>query len=137
MAVRGRPNPARQMDDSTGFITVRTNETTVAGETNRSFNQDRRRQGTFAGRRNDHIASHCGEKGHWVQTCYELNGYPMGHPRGRFQPGSRSFNNRGQAAGNHMPESSLARTWAVNHVAESSWARPPANSDYRDQIPKC
>ncbi|KAJ6371687.1 hypothetical protein OIU77_002078 [Salix suchowensis] len=55
----------------------------------------------------------------------------MGHPRGRFQPGSgsgsRNFNRGNRPAGNHMAESSWARP-AVNHVAESSWARPPANS---------
>ncbi|KAB5529272.1 hypothetical protein DKX38_019353 [Salix brachista] len=127
MAVRGRPNQARhgRFNRSYGSHEPRSQERQPE-----SFKDDRRRQGTFAGRGRPNC-SHCGENGHWVHTCYELNGYPMGHPRGRFQPGSgsgsRSFNRGNRPAGSHMAESSWARP-AVNHVAESSWARPPANS---------
>jgi len=56
--------------------------------------------------------------GHWFQTCYELNGYPVGHPKAKFNPGSRGFHNRAKPAVNNVAESSWARP-AVNHVAES------------------
>jgi hypothetical protein len=44
--------------------------------------QDRRRTRFGSGRGRPHC-SHCGEMGHWVQTCYELHGYPVGHPKAK------------------------------------------------------
>ena len=37
--------------------------------------------------------SHCGAPGHWIQTCYEIHGYPVGHPKGKnnFGSGPRRF----------------------------------------------
>ena len=44
--------------------------------------------------------------GHWIQTCYELNGYPVGHPKAKFNFGSRGFNNRTKPAVNNVAEGS-------------------------------
>nr|TKS09871.1 hypothetical protein D5086_0000089720 [Populus alba] len=110
MAVRGRPNPVRheRFNRLYGSQEPQSQER----QTN-NFRQDRRRQGTVPGRGRPNC-SHCGEMGHWVQTCYELNGYPVGHPKAKFNPGSRSFHNRARPA--------------MNNVAESSWARPAVNN---------
>jgi len=78
-----------------------------------NFRQDRRRKGTVAGRGRPNC-SDCGEMGHWVQTCYEINGYPVGHPKAKFNLGSRGFHNRARPI--------------MSNVAESSWARPAVNN---------
>ena len=110
MAVRGRPNPGRN---------ERFNRSYGSQERQMyNFRQDRRRQGTVAGRGRP-ICSHYGEMGHWVQTCYELNGYPVGHQKTKFQPGSRGFHNRARPAVHNVAESPWARP-ATNNVAESS-----------------
>ncbi|KAL5777099.1 hypothetical protein ACOSP7_010025 [Xanthoceras sorbifolium] len=67
--------------------------------------QDRRRFGSGRGRPN---CSHCGEMGHWVQTCYELHGYPADHPKAKHNSGSNSgprhFNNNNKTTANHVSE---------------------------------
>ena len=35
---------------------------------------------------------YCHGVGHWVQTCYELHGYPMGHPKANY-PNQAAVNN--------------------------------------------
>ncbi|KAB5539059.1 hypothetical protein DKX38_016592 [Salix brachista] len=85
MAVRGRPNPARHERFNRPYGSQ---EPQSQERQTDNYKQDRRRQGTVAGRGRPNC-SHCGEMGHWVQTCYELNGYPVGHPKAKFQPGSR------------------------------------------------
>ncbi|XP_061957900.1 uncharacterized protein LOC133679348 [Populus nigra] len=50
----------------------------------RRHDQDKRR---FVSRKGRPFCSHCGEPGHWVRTCYELNGYPVGHPKARHNSG--------------------------------------------------
>ncbi|KAI9186226.1 hypothetical protein LWI28_015065 [Acer negundo] len=64
---------------------------------------DRRRFGSGRGRPN---CAHCGEMGHWIQTCYQLHGYPAGHPKAKHNsgPGPRSFNNDHTPAANHVSE---------------------------------
>ncbi|XP_062026475.1 uncharacterized protein LOC133742813 [Rosa rugosa] len=39
-----------------------------------------RRQGSSRGRPH---CTYCGDPGHWVQTCYQLIGYPPGHPKAK------------------------------------------------------
>jgi len=63
------------------------------------FEQDGRRFGPRRGRPH---CSHCGESGHWVQTCYELHGYPAGHPKAKHNSAKR-FNHK--LAANHVSES--------------------------------
>ncbi|KAI9176776.1 hypothetical protein LWI28_007083 [Acer negundo] len=63
--------------------------------------QDRRRFSSGRGRPN---CAHCGEVGHWIQTCYQLHGYPVGHPKARHNtgPSPRRFNNDNTPAANHV-----------------------------------
>jgi len=63
------------------------------------FHQDRRRSGSGRGRP---YCSHCGEVGHWVQTCYELHGYPPGHPKAKYGSGARHTNYHNKSAANHV-----------------------------------
>ncbi|XP_061989596.1 uncharacterized protein LOC133708156 [Rosa rugosa] len=43
-------------------------------------NQDRRRKGSSRGRPE---CTYCGDMGHFVETCYKLIGYPLGHPKNK------------------------------------------------------
>jgi hypothetical protein len=67
----------------------------------RRHDQDKRRFGSRKGRP---FCSHHGEPGHWVQTCYELNGYPAGHPKARHNSGSKRFGNNNRSVANHVSE---------------------------------
>eukprot|EP00258_Populus_trichocarpa_P023045 XP_024439064.1 uncharacterized protein LOC112323807 [Populus trichocarpa] len=67
----------------------------------RKSDQDKRR---FGSRRGRPFCSHCGEPGHWVQTCYELYGYPAGHPKARHNSGSKRFGNNNKSISNHVLE---------------------------------
>ncbi|KAK0596658.1 hypothetical protein LWI29_017803 [Acer saccharum] len=49
--------------------------------------------------------THCGELGHWVQTCYELHGYPASHPKAKFS-GPKRFHNNNRPAANQVTEDS-------------------------------
>ncbi|KAI9173831.1 hypothetical protein LWI28_007225 [Acer negundo] len=62
--------------------------------------QDRKRTGIGRGRP---YCTHCGELGHWVQTCYELHGYPAGHPKAKFT-GSKRFHPNTRPAANHVSD---------------------------------
>ncbi|XP_073260546.1 uncharacterized protein [Populus alba] len=75
----------------------------------RRFEQDRHRFGPRRGRPH---CTHCGEPGHWVQTFYELHGYPAGHPKAKHNS-ARRFNhiNKSETIFNGRP--------ATNHVSES------------------
>ncbi|KAH7565259.1 hypothetical protein JRO89_XS09G0175600 [Xanthoceras sorbifolium] len=66
----------------------------------RRFDADKHR---FGSERRRPQCTHCGELGHWVQTCYELHGYPAGHPKAKYNSGPRQFNNNKSAA-NHVSE---------------------------------
>nr|TKR71392.1 hypothetical protein D5086_0000301660 [Populus alba] len=114
MTVRGRPNLVRHERFNRPYGSQ---EPRLQERQTDNFRQDRRRQGTVAGRGRPNC-SHYREMGHWIQTCYELNGYPVGHPKAKFNPGSRGFHNRTRPAVNNVAESSWARP-AVNNVAES------------------
>nr|TKR99929.1 hypothetical protein D5086_0000187380 [Populus alba] len=69
-------------------------------------NNDRR---NFGPRRGRPQCSHCGDHCHWVQTCYELYGYPTGHPKARNNQGRR-FNGGGGG-----------QRYTANHVAANSF----------------
>ena len=106
MAVRSnnsgsRSIPARseRFDHSYGSHDFRSQE-----RQRENFNpgrQDKRRTGAGRGRPN---CTHCGEMGHWVQTCYALNGYPPGHPKAKPNQGPKQFHNSNRPAANHVSE---------------------------------
>jgi hypothetical protein len=66
------------------------------------FEQDRR---PFGSRRGRPHCSHCGKLGHWVQTCYELHGYPARHPKAKHNLGPKHFSNSNKPVVNHVSES--------------------------------
>lgn len=47
---------------------------------NRRHDQDKRRLGSSRGRPQ---CFHCRDMGHFIDTCYQLHGYPPGHPKAR------------------------------------------------------
>ncbi|KAI9197977.1 hypothetical protein LWI28_007873 [Acer negundo] len=110
MAVRsnnsgGRSIPARsdRFDHSHGSHDFRSQERQPE-----NFNLgrgDRRRTGTGTGRGRPNC-THCGEMGHWVQTCYALNGYPPGHPKAKHNqgPNPKRFHNNNRPTANHVSE---------------------------------
>ncbi|KAI9180399.1 hypothetical protein LWI28_004458 [Acer negundo] len=68
----------------------------------RRFDQDKKRSGYGNGRGRPHC-THCGELGHWVQTCYELHGYPAGHPKAKYNTGGpKRFNHNNRPAANNV-----------------------------------
>ncbi|KAL5789560.1 hypothetical protein ACOSQ2_004448 [Xanthoceras sorbifolium] len=103
MAVRGnnsgsKSTPVRfeRFDSSYGSQDFRSQEKST--EKFSGGRQDRRRAGSGRGRPN---CSHCGELGHWIQTCYELHRYPVGHPKAKHNSGPKRFN---KPAVNHVSE---------------------------------
>ncbi|KAL5785970.1 hypothetical protein ACOSQ2_008362 [Xanthoceras sorbifolium] len=68
----------------------------------RRVDQDRKQTGFGRGRPH---CTHCGELGHWIQTCYELHGYPAGHPKAQFT-GPKRFHNNNRPAANQVTEDS-------------------------------
>ena len=46
----------------------------------RKFDQNKRSSGSFRGRPQ---CAYCGDMGHFVEKCYQLHGYPPGHPKAR------------------------------------------------------
>jgi hypothetical protein len=100
MVVRSKPNPVRHERSNHPYGSQESRSQERQPE---NFRQDRRRHGTGTGRGRPNC-SHCGEMGHWIQTCYELNGYPVGHPKAKFNSGSRGFNNRTKPAVNNVAE---------------------------------
>ncbi|KAL5737921.1 hypothetical protein ACOSP7_030682 [Xanthoceras sorbifolium] len=69
----------------------------VRSQGERSFDQDRRRFGLGRGRPQ---CTHCGEMGHWVQKCFQLHGYPSGHPKAIMNSGPNSNQHKGFSAAN-------------------------------------
>ena len=102
MVVRSKPNPVRHERFNRPYGSQESRSQERQPE---NFRQDRRRHGAGTGRGRPNC-SHCGEMGHWVQTCYELNGYPVGHPKAKFNSGSRGFSNRIRPAVNNVTEGS-------------------------------
>ena len=70
------------------------------------FDQDRRRMGSGRGRPQ---CSYCGDMGHWVQKCFQLHGYPPGHPKARMNLGSNSNRNKSFSAANQVSEADEGR----------------------------
>ncbi|KAK0605442.1 hypothetical protein LWI29_026876 [Acer saccharum] len=102
MAVRSKPNPVRYERSNRPYGSQESRSQERQPE---HFRQDRRRPGAGAGRGRPNC-SHCGEMGHWVQTCYELNGYPVGHPKAKFNSSPRGFSNNKRPAVNNVAEGS-------------------------------
>ena len=46
----------------------------------RRFDKNKRSSGSFRGRPQ---CAYCGDMGHLVEKCYQLHGYPPGHPKAR------------------------------------------------------
>ena len=46
----------------------------------RRFDQNKRNSGSFRGRPQ---CAYCGDMGHFDEKCYQLHGYPPGHPKAR------------------------------------------------------
>ncbi|KAL5797904.1 hypothetical protein ACOSQ2_002724 [Xanthoceras sorbifolium] len=70
----------------------------------RRIDHDKKRSGYGNGRGCPHC-THCGELGHWVQTCYELHGYLAGHPKAKYNTGgTKRFNHNNRPAANHVSE---------------------------------
>ena len=42
--------------------------------------------------------------GHWVQKCFQLHGYPSGHPKTRMHSGPISNHHKGFSAANQVSE---------------------------------
>ncbi|KAL5725615.1 hypothetical protein ACHQM5_008742 [Ranunculus cassubicifolius] len=89
-------------DRSTGTQEFRRNN----GRTDRGYGGRRndQNQRRFGSERKRPHCTHCGEVGHWVQTCYELCGYPMGHPKARNNPNAKLHNNSNGAAANNVSD---------------------------------
>ncbi|KAK0607454.1 hypothetical protein LWI29_015338 [Acer saccharum] len=80
----------------------------------RRIDQDKKRSGYGNGRGRPNC-THCGELGHWVQTCYELHGYPAGHPKAKYNTGGpKRFNHNNKPVGNFNHNNGPA----ANHVSE-------------------
>ncbi|KAI9185245.1 hypothetical protein LWI28_005591 [Acer negundo] len=62
---------------------------------------DKKRPGAGRGRP---LCTHCGELGHWVQTCYALHGYPAGHPRAKYNSGQKYSNSTHRPSANLVSE---------------------------------
>ncbi|XP_040364114.1 uncharacterized protein LOC121049875 [Rosa chinensis] len=69
----------------------------------RRFDQDKRRSGSFRGRPH---CTYCGEMGHFIERCYQLNGYPPGHPKARSGSNSKSNRFKNAPAANQVSEGS-------------------------------
>ncbi|KAL5741828.1 hypothetical protein ACOSP7_028560 [Xanthoceras sorbifolium] len=67
----------------------------------RRYDQDKRRTGSSRGRPQ---CNHCGDMGHFIEKCYQLHGYPLGHPKARQN--SNPNQNR------------LKNTLTANHVSD-------------------
>ncbi|RVW78235.1 Retrovirus-related Pol polyprotein from transposon TNT 1-94 [Vitis vinifera] len=48
--------------------------------------------------------SYYGDMGHWVQKCFQLHGYPPGHPKARMNLGSNSNQNKSFSTANQVSE---------------------------------
>ncbi|KAL6311626.1 hypothetical protein AAG906_027478 [Vitis piasezkii] len=52
---------------------------------------------------------YCGDMGHWVQKCFQLHGYPPGHPKARMNLGSNSNRNKSFSTANQVSEADEGR----------------------------
>ena len=52
---------------------------------------------------------YCGDMGHWVQKCFQLHGYPLGHPKARMNSDSNSNQYKGFSAANQVSEADEGR----------------------------
>ena len=58
----------------------RSNRFYSGSQDSRRFDQNKRSLGSFRGRPQ---CAYCGDMGHFVEKCYQLHGYPLGHPKAR------------------------------------------------------
>ncbi|KAI9162373.1 hypothetical protein LWI28_026651 [Acer negundo] len=110
MAVRSKPNSFKYERSNRQYGSQESRSQEKQPE---YFKQDRCRLGAGAGRGSSNC-SHCGEMGHWIQTCYELNGYPVGHPKAKFNTGPRGFNNKPRPTVNNVAESSSSQVVGIS-----------------------
>ncbi|KAK0577292.1 hypothetical protein LWI29_030858 [Acer saccharum] len=110
MAVRSKPNSFRYERSNRPY---RSQDSRSQEKQPEFFKQDRRRPGAGTGRGRPNC-SHCGEMGHWIQTCYELNGYPVGHPKAKFNTGPRGFSNKPRPTVNNVAESSSSQVVGIS-----------------------
>ena len=94
-------------DRSSSSQNSRANRSPQRQDGGRFFDQDQRRMGSGRGRPQ---CSYCGDMGYWVQKCFQLHGYPPGHPKGRMNSGPKS---------NWYKDFSMA-----NQVSEADEGRP-------------
>ncbi|WKA05692.1 hypothetical protein VitviT2T_023641 [Vitis vinifera] len=94
----GRMEPTDRPSGSQNFQVNRSSQ----GQDGRPFfDQDRRRMGSGRGRPQ---CSYCGDRGHWVQKCFQLHGYPPDHPKARMNLGSNSNRNKSFSVANQVSE---------------------------------
>ena len=72
----------------------------------RFFDQDQRRMGSERGHPQ---CSHYGDMGHWVQKCFQLHGYPPGHPKARMKSSPYSNRYKGFSMANQVSEADEGR----------------------------
>ncbi|KAI9154455.1 hypothetical protein LWI28_026548 [Acer negundo] len=110
MAVRSKSTSIRskRYDRQLGSPDFRSHEKQLENLSGvRRVDHDRGRTGSGRGSPN---YTHCGNMGHWIQTCYEIIGYPVGHPKAK---GPRRYNN------NNRPANNINHTFPIaNHVSE-------------------
>ena len=99
----GRMEPTDCFSSSQNFQANRSPQGQDGG---RFFYQDRRSMGS--GRRRPQC-SYCGDMGHWVQKCYQLHGYPPGHPKARLNSSPNSNRYKGFSTANQVSEADEGR----------------------------
>ncbi|WJZ83054.1 hypothetical protein VitviT2T_002766 [Vitis vinifera] len=94
----GRMEPTDRPSGSQNF---RVNRSSQGQDGRPFFDQDRRRMGSGRGHPQ---CLYCGDMGHWVQKCFQLHGYPPGHPKARMNLGSNLNRNKSFFAANQVSE---------------------------------
>ncbi|WKA12939.1 hypothetical protein VitviT2T_030281 [Vitis vinifera] len=100
----GRMEPTDRPSGSQNF---RVNRSSQGQDGRPFFDQDRRRMGSGRGRPQ---YSYYGDMGHWVQKCFQLHGYPPGHPKARMNLGSNSNQNKSFSTANQVSEADERET---------------------------
>lgn len=134
MAVRNnRPSnygPQRRMEQ-------RSDQSLNNSQGGRQSDQDRRRLGSSEGHPE---CTHCGDMGHFVETCYKLIGYPPGHPKANRPKTDRSRSSANQVSNGVTKDeeesllSTISETQQLQQLVsllnakEKEFANPQANS---------
>lgn len=134
MAVRNnRPSnygPQRRMEQ-------RSDQSLNNSQGGRQSDQDRRRLGSSEGHPE---CTHCGDMGHFVETCYKLISYPPGHPKANRPKTDRSRSSANQVSNGVTKDeeesllSTISETQQLQQLVsllnakEKEFANPQANS---------